>query len=113
MWLERACLWLWLGLIIVTQTAVTAVAEGVIEQKTSTTGPSSDDTLATRIEEKVLSRKRRYLTFPEGSSLQVGNNNYNEQKSSQSTIQSGGDLPCHSSSISTIQQLNFNFLPLP
>lgn len=25
-----------------------------------------------RVEEKVLSRKRRYLTFPEGSSLQVG-----------------------------------------
>lgn len=25
-----------------------------------------------RVQEKVLSRKRRYLTFPEGSSLQVG-----------------------------------------
>lgn len=73
------------------------------------TDASSDDgesekEILSRVQEKVLSRKRRYLTFPEGSSLQVGKDISSEYIVSlainlyrlQSSIKRFRSLACHS-----------------
>lgn len=57
--LQRACLWLLCSSLVLVS---------------GSSDKDLENDMTQRVEEKVLSRKRRYLTFPEGSSLQVGNN---------------------------------------
>lgn len=65
--LQRACLWL------LSCTALVVLVVSEVAQVSGASDLDDNDMINRVLQEKVLSRKRRYLTFPEGSSLQVGN----------------------------------------